>query len=77
MKTSVYCQMEQDVLKLKESMEILNELVNDQQPSLNLIEDEIQQTRATVTHATVELESIKIYYPYLIAAVSVFVYFLL
>jgi t-SNARE complex subunit (syntaxin) len=54
-KSDKYKQIEDDVNKLNESMMILNSIVNNQQPMLDTIEEEISQSKEETKKASEEL----------------------
>ena len=54
-KSDKYKQIEEDVNKLNESIQILNSLVREQQPVINTIEEEIKQSKEDTQKAAEEL----------------------
>jgi t-SNARE complex subunit (syntaxin) len=54
-KSEKYKQIEDDVNKLNESLQILNTIVREQQPVINTIEEEINQSKQETKKAEEEL----------------------
>ncbi len=58
--TTLY-QLEQDVLQLKQSMSILHELVQEQQPEIDTIEQCINETKLLTSESKSDLEEAATY----------------
>ena len=63
-KEKLYTQIEKDVVQLKETMEILHDIVSEQQPELDSIEQHIHESKTHVAEAEIALTEATIYSQY-------------
>jgi t-SNARE complex subunit (syntaxin) len=59
LKKEQYEQLEQDVLMLQDSMNILHELVHSQQESIDTLEEYIEESKINTSHALKEIKEAK------------------
>lgn len=64
-------EIERDVLLLKESMEILNEMIGEQGKMLDRVEDDATSTRNIVVLGTNQIESAEEYSGFYVAAAGI------
>lgn len=60
-KENDYKQIEEDIINLKQSFDILHELVSEQQPQIDMIEDFIMLSKESTKEAYVELKKAETY----------------